>query len=353
MADPIVTIRQLESPSKVLKLTSWAAPRGRFEIGAVAQRGRVLRHPGAEQGIGRLNGREDLPSEFEAVWEDRHLHEGEAKVTEDGTERDITDARELVRFAGGMVADQVLVSVEAFGFEPIGIFRRIEPARIGGRPERWECDLRFEWVSPGRLKAAAGQGLAKQDAQSGFSKMMQGWSNALSKAAMPANVARRERDDIVEQASTVTGQLQLTQNVVGQYEDIGASGEAGGSLAGAFRGVAVEAKSLGDKVDVPGANLVQTGAPLGGILSDFFQATVRRAARDLKHQAALLQRRFERLGQPDVIGIHHGRKDEDLRLVAYATYGRAALWRRIAEFNHLRSSTLDGGERILLPAVPR
>jgi hypothetical protein len=344
-----LVITQLEAPSKILELTSWASPRDSVTWWSVEQRSDIKRFPGRRAATANLYGGSDGDVEFPLVWEDRHLRKGEAKYNPGGAGlQHITDAAELVGIIREMVADPVYVSIAYLDEEPVGFLKTAEPERVGGRPNRWEVNLTFSIVSPGEPESVEALSNGTTDASNTAVKSSVNWRSVVGYLNAPPSMPSTTRGPLTAAARVVNTDLISMGIASKQMSQIGGLALAG-SLTGSTAVVARSARSLEALANVPDAILAGIDSPLGLLAGGAFSGFLSGATRRLRHDMTLTSRRLGSMARKETLGVHIALEGQDLRLLAFKLLGDARRWREIADLNGLTSSKLSAGQIVTIP----
>lgn len=342
-------IRQLEAPSRVLRLRGDCAPKNGFTVGT-EQRGDVAYQKGRDEGRARLDGAEELEVEYEFRLRDRHLSSSEEPMYLEGSGAIPTAAQGLALLRE-MVRNAVTVSVELTDYEDyIGYMRVAE----GSEPRRGERDVSvtIKPIRPSRFKGIRKVPLAA-DTTDTIDRIRNAWLGFLNGARIPLNVANSRLDTAFRAANVLNQGLSDSVNVIDSYRDtaddgVGLAQSVGGGLSGVRSG----ARQFREAFAAEPAALVSTDDPQQVMRALAMMTGVERTTRQIRHIAAVEQRRIELRGRRDILGVHVSVAGEDLRLVCYHAYnGNASAWVKVAQFNGITGSIMSGGERVILPRL--
>jgi hypothetical protein len=309
-----MVIRQLEAPSRVLRLSDDCAPQRGFVVGT-EQRGDVAYQKGRNQGRARLDGSEEMPVEYEFRLRNRNLSSSNEPM--------------------------FLVGAGA-----------IPTASQGLALLREMCTLTLQPTRPSRFEGIRKVPLAA-DTTDVLERIRSGWLSFLNQARVPINVATDQLDEAFRAANVLNQGLTDTNNAIDSYRDtaddgVGLAQSVGGGLSSVRSGARQFRSAF---ASVPAA-MVSSDDPLQVMRSLELLVDTEKTTRDVRHIAAVEQRRLDLRGRRDLVGIHIAVAGEDLRLVCYHAYeGNAGAWIAVAQFNGLTGSIMAGGERVLLPRL--
>jgi hypothetical protein len=344
-----MVIRQLEAPSRVLRLSGDCAPLRGFAVGT-EQRGDVAYQKGRNQGRARLDGSEEMPVEYEFRLRNRNLSSSNEPMFLVGAGA-IPTASQGLALLREMCRDSVTVSVELTDYEDyVGYIQIAE----GSEPRKGERDvtLTLQPTRPSRFEGIRKVPLAA-DTTDVLERIRAGWLSFLNTARVPLNVANDQLDEAFRAANVLNQGLTDTNNAIDSYRDtaddgVGLAQSVGGGLSSVRSGARQFRSAF---ASVPGA-MVFSDDPLQVMKSLELLVDTEKTTRDVRHIAAVEQRRLDLRGRRDLVGIHIAVAGEDLRLVCYHAYqGNAAAWVAVAQYNGLTSSIMAGGERVLLPRL--
>jgi hypothetical protein len=339
----IFRIRQLESPQRVLTLRGRALPKQGFEFG-LTQRGEVRWQIGSMEGEAILTGGMLEPTDFDFSWKAQTLGAG-AEV--DGAQ--IETVRDLVRTVWGMVRQSVLVTVEWDIWAQVGYLKNITvPIE---KPNEFAVSIAVEWVKEDernmrrRPKPAADYG-------STVSSLSDGWSAALRTIRRPLALAAEAQQRAEDAVVSVNNRINEMQRARRQFRDSAVSSAAvSGRLAESMASIASEGATLRTVAGEQPFDVLPIDEPAARLVYEHYRASLARAAGGVRWQAALERRKLLSEARPDVLRRHVALEDEDLRLLAWVTYGRVDAWQAVAEFNEWTGSTLRAGQTVLLPRL--
>ncbi len=339
----IFRIRQLEAPRRVLTLRDRALPKQGFEFG-LTQRGDVRWQIGSMEGEAILTGGMLEPTDFEFSWKAQTLAAG-AEI--DGSQ--IETVRDLVRTVWGMVKQSVLVTVEWDVWAQVGFLKNITvPIE---RPNEFAVSITVEWVKEDernmrrRPKPAADYGAT-------VTGLADGWSTALRTIRRPLALAAEAQQRAEDSVVRVNNSIQQMNRARRQFRDSAITSAAvSGRLAESMASIASEGATLRNVAGEQPFDVMPIDEPAARLVYEHYRASLGRAAGGVRWQAALERRKLLSEARPDVLRRHVAFEDEDLRLLAWITYGRVDVWQDVAAFNELSGSTLRAGQTVLLPRL--
>jgi len=339
----IFRIRQLEPPRRVLTLRGRALPKQGFEFSR-EQRGETRWQVGSNEGEPLLSGTMLDETEFDFSWKRQTLGDG-AEV--DGSR--VNTVEDLVKLVWDMIGDSVLVTVSWDRWEFLGWLRRIDvPIE---RPGEFAVTLTVEWVKEGdrnqqrRKKPAA-------DFKTTITTFADSWSTALRSIRRPLALAREAQQQAEDQIVKVNDKIREMNRTQLAFRDAAVQSiNVAGRMAESFSSIARESATLRTVAGRPPHEVMPTDEPASRVILTSYQARLQRAACGALWQASSERRRLLSEARPDVLFRHVAFEDEDLRLLAWRTYGRIDAWQDVARFNELSGSTLRKGQIVLMPRL--
>lgn len=346
-------IRQLESPSRILRLSGGAKPLQGFNRLGIRQRGSVRRHPGSRVGTAMLQGPEDLPTDFRFHWTPqtilRSVRVGDVFVT---------DVERLLDTLEKMVADSVLVSVESAGRTGIGFIS--EATAPDDRPGFYDVEIEIQWVKREEvLPAGIGSLTIQGSAGDALRDLHRSWIQGIQTISRPAIVAEDTIADAAESVRGINRELNRIASVQRAWAGMLDTGPAAalqgptlaGQIAASMADVMSRALVLRTAISISGGVLAPTDEASARIAGIAMRGGIASLAGDMRHRA--LHARLQALteARDDIKGKHTAVDGEDLRLVAWSHYGDASRWAAVATFNDLTSSTLRAGQVVWLPVL--
>lgn len=326
-----------------MKLTGRALPLQGFRF-SVRQRGETRWQVGSPEGEALLGGIELPETEFEFNWKKQSLGAG-AEI--DGSRIDTVE--ELVDILQSMVADSVLVTIEWDRWARVGWLR--EGGFPVGRPHEFRVDLEVEWV---KLEERSQRKRPKPAVNYGttLSTLADLWSSLLRAIRMPLTLSRGAQQRAEASVVTINDSIQRMDRVRRSYRDsvVGQNDVLGRFSEGMGRIVAEGAVLRAIAGENP-HQVCPIDEPAGRVLFAHYRASLARAAALARWQAARERRRMLSEARPDVLFRHVAMQNEDLRLLAWRTYGRIEAWQDVARFNDLRGSVLTAGQSVLMPRL--
>lgn len=338
-----LTIRQLESPLRVLVLGGRTVPLQGFEF-SIEQRGETRWQVGSAEGEALLSGPELPATDFEFRWKQRTLGGG---ATLDGAQVDTVE--DLVRAIWGMVRDSVLVTVEWEQWAQVGWVQRVGVPI--GRPREYAVTVTVEWVKETereqrrRPKPAANFG---EDAIA----VSDPWATQLRRIRRPLAVTQQARlaaEEVAVEINRSIGETTLAQR---RYRESAATAAStAGKMAESFGRIARLGAELRTELGRPPHEIAPIDEPVSRVVLEHYRSAYARAGAMARHEAARRRRKLLDEARPDVLFKHLATEDQDLRILAYRTYGRIDAWQEVAAFNELAGSVLRAGQMILMPRL--
>lgn len=343
-----LTIRQIEAPApgklpRTLALSGWAGPINEIEWGG-SQRASV--EPISQSGTPsvRLDGPEEDATVFSFMWRSRLMQPGDATL--DGAE--IATADELVAVVDSMRRDTALVEVTWRARTCVGFIEKASAKEA--REGEYHGEISVKWVqSPGFL--GAWQGPTVQGAASFTESLAASFETAMADIEAGVTFAANAVDDAQQAVANVRGAIgrmrraistagNAAQDAIGIKRAVGASIEEFAGLTGAGL----------DVLSIPYAEIAQVDDPVVQIQARAWRNDQARALRVLRHRSALERGRYAADG--DLLGIHYAVQGETVWLVSWIWYRTTELADFIGRVNGLRSTTLAGGQRLIIPRRP-
>jgi hypothetical protein len=283
-------------------------------------------------------------TDFDFVWKNWTLADG-AEI--DGAR--ITNVKDLRKRVWEMVGDSVLVTVEWEEWAQVGWLRNITvPITI---PGEYRVTVEVSWVKQNEQEQRRRPKPAvNMDAT--VMSLSDGWSTALRQIRRPLTLADEAQQRAESSVVKINDQIRAMNQTRTQLRDSAISTMgASGRMAEAMASVASEGATLRTVAGEQPIDVMPLDEPGSRIVYDHYRAALGRAAGGVRWQAAFERRRLLSEARPDVLGRHTALQDEDLRLLAFRTYGRVDAWQDIARFNDLTGSVLRQGQAVLLPRL--
>jgi hypothetical protein len=283
-------------------------------------------------------------TDFEFAWKEQTLGTG-AEV--DGSA--IETVRDLVKVAWSMVRQPVLVVVSWDVWAQVGWLQNITvPIE---RPNEFAVSITVSWVKEDernlrrRPKPAADYGASVMS-------LSDGWTAALRTIRRPLALAAEAQQRAEDSVVRVNNRINEMNRARRQFRDSAMSSAAvSGRLAESMASIASEGATLRSVAGEQPADVMPIDEPAARLVYEHYRASLGRAAGGVRWQAALERRKLLSEARPDVLRRHVALEDEDLRLLAWLTYGRVDAWQDVARFNELSGSTLKAGQPVLLPRL--
>lgn len=336
-------IRQLESPLRVLTLTDRAVPLQGFRF-ELEIRGENRWQVGSEEGEPLISGVELPETDFEFRWRQQTIGAG---ADLDGSRIETVEG--VLDAVESMARDLVLVVVEWERWARVGWIQSVGyPIE---RPHEFTVDLTVQWVKLNEQEQRKRPKPAPDFTQTQIS-ISDRWATALRQIRRPLALAEQAQRDTEESVSRVSRSLSDVDRVLRRYRDSAATTvSTAGRMAEAMGSMVAEGATLRDIAGRPPHDVAPVDDPTTRIAVDSYRARVGRAGARLRHDAAYARRRLLNEARPDVLRRHVAFEHEDLRLLAWRTYGRIDAWQDVAAFNELGGSILRAGQSVLLPRL--
>jgi hypothetical protein len=339
----IFQIRQLEAPRRTLTLKDRALPRQGFEF-SLEQRGETRWQVGTDEGEPLLSGTMLDQTEFDFNWKRQHFRNG-AEV--DGSR--VETVEDLVRLVWSMIKDSVVVVISWDAWEFLGWLRRIDVPI--NRPGEYAVTLTVEWIKEGE-RSQKKRPKPASDYQTMITTIADSWSTALRTIRRPLALAREAQIEAETSVTKINDTFREAESTIRQFRDSATDSMAvSGRMAESLSKVATEGAALRATAGRQPHDVMPTDEPVSRVVLESYRAKLQRASAGLAWQATAERRKVLTEARPDVLRIHIAFENEDLRLLAYRTYGRIDAWQDVARFNELSGSTLRAGQMILLPRL--
>lgn len=343
------TLRELDGQRRTLVLTGDAGPIGReIALGGTENRGEVERYHGSDSGVWHQAGVSPMPTEFEFRHGVAELAGGGAGLLVDGAAgqpiRDPARMRELWAslLRGG------LLEVDYLGLTQVGFIRSQVP-HVGEGGRRVRVEVSFDWISaPG----PGSQALTPPRPEDTARSLTDRWMDALDTIERPLTMARQRIDDSAAAVAKVNRAINRTRSIAGQaQEGVRSATALAGGMATALNSVIEASNELRDVHTAPATVLCQSEDAEAVIGALAFRGSLSRRLAGMRRESALERAQYRVQSDAKVKHLFTAADGEDLRFVAIRVYGvtKGHLWRALARFNRLGSSTLEGGQQIVIP----
>jgi hypothetical protein len=327
----------------VLVLGGRTVPLQGFEF-SVEQRGETRWQVGSAEGEALLSGPELPPTDFEFRWKQRTLAGG---ATLDGAQVDTVE--DLVAALWGMARDSVLVTIEWERWNQVGWIQRVGvPIE---RPREFAVTLTVEWV-----KESEQQQRRRPKPAANFGEEIIGvadpWTVQLRKVRRPVALNQQAGFDVEDLLVEVNRSLNEADRARRRFRNSRATAiSTAGKMAESFGRIVRLGDSIRTEASRPPHDVLPIDEPSSRIVFEYYRSSAARAGVLARHEAARRRRKLLNEARPDVLFRHVASQDQDLRMLAYQTYGRVDAWSDIASFNELASSVLQAGQSILMPRL--
>lgn len=338
-----LTIRQLESPLKVLVLGGRTVPLQGFEF-SIEQRGETRWQVGSAEGEALLSGPELPPTDFEFRWKQRTLAGG---ATLDGAQVDTVE--DLVAALWSFARDSVLVTVEWDRWNQVGWIQRVGvPIE---RPREYAVTCTVEWVKES-VEEQRRQPKPAANFGEEIISVADPWAVQLRKVRRPLSLDQQAGFDLEDLVVEVNRSINEADRARRRFRNSAATATStAGKMAESFGRVVRLGEQIRDDVGQPPHEVMPVDEPVSRIVLEYYRSSAARAGVLARHEAARRRRKLLNEARPDVLFRHVASQDQDLRILAYRTYGRVEAWADIASFNELASSVLQAGQSILMPRL--
>lgn len=391
MADVVNTnmtvfqIRELTGDQRILRLRNRALPYRPLELSGT-MRHTIDWYPGSPEGTLQVYGAKEEMTVIQGAWKDKFLHAettgapSAAQLQSTGVELDKDIGEEI-----GVIIGQSLVTVQAL-VRTCDDFRRkgqevevtwMDQVRVGIidrftakwlTPHDCEWEMAFDWTGQGDRVSEVPLDSNHSDlgdlpakVQSKINDVVDEKASALPQAGDRAadvsdkltelgNKLQELSDELVDNVQVVSSALTLPNDAlrraVGILDGIKLTAEECCGIA--------EETADGIALDSGTVNTLNAVAKsFGEILFQRGKLRERsRAAVSLRNLAAQQQVAMIESLDATVIRVLTARQDQDLRDVSRLAYGTPDEWQGLMMYNGFKSSKLDAGQVVFIPASP-